>query len=237
MNVSGDSFSDGISILLPLYNEEENVRAVLSELVEVLNQMDRPFEILCVNDGSTDGTPSVLETCEKEFSGLRLFTHEENQGQSFAFVTGFREARTPWIVTMDADGQHDPADIPRLLEAMGDSDVCCGIRTRRKDTWSKRVGSRLANRARNLLLGSDIQDSGCSLKVFRTEIIRELPTWKGMHRFLPDLCRIHFQSQIVQIPVGHRPRLYGESKYNNWGRLCKTVPDVLAVRKMKRREN
>jgi len=225
---------EGISVVLPLYNEEENITSVFTELSDVLQGLGRLHEIICVNDGSTDGSKVELEKQARiSESDIKLIHFEQNRGQRAAFAAGFENARFPLVVTMDADGQNDPADIPRLLEGITDADVCCGVRFDRKDTWSKRIGSQCANRVRNLLLKSDIQDTGCSLKVFRTDMIRALPFWDGMHRFLPDLCRIHSHARICQIPVSHRPRLKGKSKYNNLGRLCKTLPDVLSVRRMK----
>ncbi|MEX2607913.1 MAG: glycosyltransferase family 2 protein [Kiritimatiellia bacterium] len=225
-----------LSVALPVFNEAENLPGVLPELADVLRALNRPFEILCVDDASTDNTPEVLSRLQREgLPELRILRLAENCGQSAAFGVAFRQARHPWIVTLDADGQNDPADIPRLLDAIGDADICCGYRTGRKDTWSKRLGGKIANGARNVLLHSDIRDTGCSLKLFRREMLTELPVWKGAHRFFPDLCVIHFQARVVQIPVNHRRRLYGESKYTNRGRFFKTLPDVMAVRWMQRR--
>jgi dolichol-phosphate mannosyltransferase len=157
-----------------------------------------------------------------------------NSGQSAAFGVGFQYAKHPIIVTMDADGQNDPADIPLLLDGLEDADVCCGYRHNRQDTASKRLASRIGNRIRNAFLGSDIIDTGCSLKAFRADFVRHLTMHDGMHRFLPNLCAMQ-GARINQIPVNHRPRTSGVSKYTNFGRLLKTVPDLLAVRWMKTR--
>jgi len=226
---------DGISLILPVYNEAENLAWVLDEASNVLQGTGRPFEILCVDDGSTDRSAAVLEELCTRIPELRVLTLARNCGQSAAFGAGISRAVFPVLVTMDADGQNDPADIPGLLEKLKNADICCGVRARRQDSWSKRFGSRIGNAVRNRLLHSEILDTGCSLKAFRREVLQDIHFWKGSHRFLPDLCRIHHPVRIVQIPVSHRPRRGGKSKYSNWGRLWKTLPDLLAVRWMQRR--
>jgi dolichol-phosphate mannosyltransferase len=227
--------AEGVSVVVPVYNEQESIRDVLMELADVMRTLRCPFEIICVDDGSSDGSPGILQALKAgPIPEMRVMRLVPNSGQSAAFGTGFREAAFPVTVTMDADGQNDPADIPTLLAAMGQADLCCGYRAKRRDSWSKRMGSRIGNGVRNWLLGARIIDTGCSLKAFRTEQVRRLPMLEGMHRFLPNLCVLQ-GATIRQIPVNHRPRLRGTSKYSNFGRLLKTVPDVLAVYWMKRR--
>jgi glycosyltransferase involved in cell wall biosynthesis len=228
--------NDGISLVLPVYNEAESLPGVLQEAAGVLRDLKRPFEILCVNDGSNDESQQVLE---KEASHgvpeVRIIRFDQNLGQSAAFAAGFQQAHFPWVVTMDADGQNDPHDIPKLFDAIGSADICCGYRAVRNDTWSKRIGSLIGNGIRNRFLHSQVRDTGCSLKLFRRSTLQGLPLWEGMHRFLPDLCQIVNQATLEQIPVSHRPRKQGVSKYSNWGRLLKTLPDLMGMRWLRNR--
>lgn len=224
----------GVSVVVPFFNERDCIAETVRELAAVMRRLVLPFEIIAVDDGSTDGSGEILSGLRKDLPELRLVRLEPNSGQSAAFGAGFRLAAYPVTVTMDADGQNDPADIPALLDGLQQADVCCGYRARRMDTWSKRLGSRIGNKVRNRLLGSSIIDTGCSLKAFRTEQVRHLPMMEGMHRFLPNLCAMQ-GARIMQLPVNHRPRTRGVSKYTNLGRLLKTVPDLLAVCWMKRR--
>lgn len=227
--------NEGVSVVVPCFNERECIASCLKELAGVMRAQPLPFEIICVDDGSKDGTDDILKALKaNELPELRLLRLEPNSGQSAAFGVGFRHAAYAVTVTMDADGQNDPADIPALLLGLAQADICCGYRAKRMDTWSKRIGSRIGNAVRNRLLGSQIIDTGCSLKAFRTEQVRGLTMFEGMHRFLPNLCAMQ-GARIEQRPVHHRPRTQGVSKYTNFGRLLKTVPDVLAVCWMKRR--
>lgn len=216
-----------VSVILPVYNEEACIEAVLRELVGVLrDRLDgRGFEVLAVDDGSRDGTPALLRSLRAELPGLRVLTLARNSGQSAAFGAGFRAARAPVLVTLDADGQNDPADIPALLAALDGADAVCGIRARRRDSWSKRLGSRLANAVRNAVLREEVADTGCALKVFRRELVADLPVWNGMHRFFPTWFAMK-GAVIHQRPVNHRPRRAGTSKYTNFGRLWRTLRDL-----------
>lgn len=223
-----------LSIILPVYNEAACIERTLRELIETLSGCDRPWEIVAVDDGSGDETPVILDRMAAEVSGLRIVRLRRNAGQSAAMSVGFRAAAGDVLVTMDADGQNDPADIPRLLEALSSCDCCCGYRRERRDSWSKRWGSRLANRIRNRVLREDIIDTGCTLKAFKAELVEGLWAWNGMHRFLPSLFAMR-GARIRQIPVHHRPRAAGVSKYTNLGRLKTTLADLLAVRWMRKR--
>jgi glycosyltransferase involved in cell wall biosynthesis len=224
----------GVSVVLPVYNEAECIESTVRELIPALDGLGRRYEVVAVDDGSTDATPSILLRLKAEFSALRVIALTPNSGQSAAFQAGFRHARGRHIVTMDADGQNDPAEIPRLLEGLAGSDCCCGYRAKRQDTFSKRVGSRIGNGIRNWALGEAIVDTGCSLKAFKREWVQDLALWHGLHRFLPSLCLMK-GAVVTQIPVRHRPRLSGTSKYTNFGRLRKTIWDLMAVRWMKAR--
>ncbi|MCC5845373.1 MAG: glycosyltransferase family 2 protein [Verrucomicrobia bacterium] len=224
-----------LSVLLPVFNESE---AIVPVLLEVGGVMDQTFpgdwEILAVDDGSTDDTPARILEAAKIFPAIRLISLENNVGQSGALWMGFRQARSEWIATLDADGQNDPADLPKLWAARADADAVFGFRAKRKDTWSKRYGSKFANAVRNLILKEDITDTGCAVKIFRKSLTDELMPWNGMHRFFGSLFRMQ-GAKILQMPVNHRPRAAGASKYTNWGRLKKTVRDLFAMRWLRSR--
>jgi glycosyltransferase involved in cell wall biosynthesis len=159
---------------------------------------------------------------------------KRNRGQTAAFDAGFKAARGRAIVTLDADLQNDPRDIPALLAELARHDAAVGYRSQREDDWLRRISSRLANAVRNRLSGDDIIDTGCSLKAFRTECLGDIKLFTGMHRFLPTLLRIEGRS-VVQVPVNHRPRHAGTSKYGVWNRAFRALADLLAVRWMKKR--
>ena len=225
----------GISVLLPVYNEEACIAAVIREAVCVLHGFGRRFEILVVDDGSIDATPARLKALADEIPELRVLRLDRNCGQSAALGAGFRAARGEIFVALDADGQNDPSDIPALVARLDACDLCCGYRARRQDMFSKRFGSRLANAVRNRVLHENIRDTGCTLKAFRAEWARALPMqFRGMHRFLPALMAMA-GARIEEIPVNHRPRAAGQSKYTNWGRLKETFWDLWAVRWMQKR--
>lgn len=225
----------GLSVLLPAYNEETCIEAVVRETVCVLHGMARPFEILVVDDASTDATLIRLKALRTEYPELRILCLWAHSGQSAALGAAFRAARGSIFITLDADGQNDPADIPALVARLDSCDVCCGYRAHRQDVWSKRAGSRLANAIRNRVLRETIRDTGCTLKAFRAEWARLLPMqFRGMHRFLPALMAMA-GARIEEIPVNHRPRAAGASKYTNWSRLKETFWDLWAVRWMQKR--
>ncbi len=224
-----------LSLLLPVFNEEDCIAAVVREAADVLRRLGRPFEIIAVDDGSTDGTAARLRALRADLPELRLLRLAANSGQSAALGAGFRAARGGIFVTLDADGQNDPADIPALVARLDSCDLCCGYRVSRQDTWSKRLGSRLANAVRNRALRERIRDTGCTLKAFRSEWADALPMqFRGMHRFLPALMAMA-GARIAELPVNHRPRAAGRSKYTNWGRLKETLWDLQAVRWMQKR--
>jgi len=223
------------SILLPAYNEEACIDTIVKETAGVLRQMNRPFEILVADDGSTDATPDHLRILQGEIPELRVLRLAVNSGQSAALGAAFQAARGELFITLDADGQNDPADIPALAARLDSCDVCCGYREKRQDSWSKRIGSRLANAIRNRALHERIRDTGCTLKAFHAEWARSLPMqFRGMHRFLPALMALS-GARIEELPVNHRPRAAGHSKYTNWGRLKETIADLRAVRWMQKR--
>ena len=228
--MNNDSFIPEVSIVLPIYNEEACIDGVLDELCAVLDaKLERPYEILAVDDGSSDQTPVKLRAQASRRSNFRILHLIPNAGQSAAFCAGFRAARGRIVVTLDADGQNDPADIPSVVAKISDTvDCCCGYRARRQDTASKRWGSKLANAVRNRALGETIIDTGCSVKAFKVEFVRTLQPWDGLHRFFASFVAMQ-GGRIVQIPVNHRTRSAGTSKYTNWRRLQKTVRDLRGV--------
>lgn len=224
-----------LSVVLPVYNEQDCLDAVLPELMAVC-AMFEDYEILAVNDGSTDRSGEILRGYARRNHHVRLFDLAANTGQSAALWTGFQKARFPFTATLDADGQNDPRDIAKCIRLMVDegADVCSGIRIDRHDPWPKRIGSRFANFVRRHILGDGVLDTGCPLKTYRTDYLRHLQYWNGMHRFLPVLCQT-FGAKVVQRPVSHRNRMGGTSKYTNFGRLKVTLRDLAGVAWLKSR--
>lgn len=223
-----------VSLVIPVYNERENLLPLMDEIAAAL--AGRRYEIVAVDDGSTDGSLETLTTLKRTHPELHVVSFAENAGQSAALAAGFRAAGAGVIVTLDADGQNDPADVPRLLEelARSGSAAVVGYRSARRDSAWKRVQSRIANGVRNWLNHETIRDTGCSLKAFRAEAVREIPLFSGMHRFLPTLVKLR-GGTVTEVPVRHRPRRSGRTKYGMWNRVFRTLSDALAVRWMQRR--
>lgn len=213
-----------VSVIVPVYNEEENIAPLVTEICS-LDSMIPDLEVIFVDDGSTDGTWQKLKQCANEYSCLRPVHYDRNRGQSSAMLVGLNEARGEIIVTMDGDAQNNPADIPMLIDKITECDVVCGYRAKRKDTWARRKGSRLANWVRNRVTRDQVRDTGCSLKAFKRECLRDLPPIDGVHRFMPAYFRMNGRS-IKEVAVDHRPRVIGTSKYTNMKRLPKTIYDL-----------
>ncbi len=223
-----------LSIVIPLFNEEENLEPLAAELATALEGLEYDYEVLFVDDGSRDGSPAVLARLAAADARMRILRQPRNQGQSAAFAAGFRHARGEIIATLDADLQNDPADLPRMLAELDGCDVVCGVRTSRHDSFVRRASSRIANGVRNRLTGESITDVGCSLRVMRTRHARRVPLFDGMHRFLPTLLRME-GARITEVAVRHRPRLRGVSKYGIHNRLWHALADLFAGRWMQRR--
>jgi len=223
------------SVVIPLKNEESNIPELIAELEPVMKALQKPWELLCIDDGSTDNTKKLLSDLAKEKPYLQIISFDQNYGQSSAFDAGFRAAEGEFVITLDGDRQNDPNDIPKLLKLMDRCDLVCGIRQKRKDTLNKRFVSKLANRARRLLVGDDVQDSGCSLKIYRRECLDKIKMYNGMHRFLPALFAIE-GFRVGEVPVNHRERTKGKSHYNFFNRSFNTIADLFAVRWMKKRQ-
>jgi dolichol-phosphate mannosyltransferase len=225
----------GLSLVIPVYNERDNLAVLHAEITNVLKTFGDAYEILFVDDGSTDGSDSVLRGLRAADPRVRVVTFARNAGQSAAMDAGFKSARGEVVVTLDADLQNDPSDIPRLLRALEGLDAVVGVRRDRRDNLVRRVSSKIANYVRNRLSDETITDTGCSLKAFRREAVRSLVLYDGMHRFLPTLLKME-GFRVEEVPVGHRPRRHGESKYGIGNRLLPSFMDLLAVRWMKRRK-
>ena len=223
-----------LSVVIPAYNEEPNVEPCYRELAEVLAALGRPCEVIFVDDGSTDGTFRVLAGLAAADPRVRVIRFRRNAGQTAGLDAGFRAARGAVVVTMDADLQNDPRDIPALLERLQSYDAVCGWRVSRQDPWSKRMGSRVANAVRRRFTGDGVHDTGCMLKAFRRSALDRLRLYRGMHRFLPALLRLE-GCRVTEVPVRHRRRRAGRSKYGNWSRLWVGLADLWAVRWMARR--
>ncbi len=224
-----------LSVVIPVYNERDNLAPLLEEVQSVMRRLGRPYEVLFVDDGSTDGSDRVLRGLRAARPEVRVVTFERNAGQTAAIDAGFRRARGEVVVTLDADLQNDPADIPRLLAALAGWDAVVGVRASRQDSLVRRVSSRVANYVRNRVSDETITDTGCSLKAFRRPALRRLVLYDGMHRFLPTLLKME-GFRVKELSVGHRPRRHGESKYGIGNRLLPSFMDLLAVRWMKRRK-
>jgi dolichol-phosphate mannosyltransferase len=223
-----------LSVVIPVYNEAENLPILAAEVQGALQAIGRPYEVLYVDDGSTDGSPGVLQRLAREDPGVRVIRQRRNCGQSAALAAGFRFARGGIVVTLDADLQNDPADIPRLLERLGSYDVVCGVRANRRDSWLRRASSRIANGVRNRLTHDAVTDVGCTLRACRAEYLRRVPMFTGMHRFLPTLLKME-GARVTEVPVHHRPRLHGRPKYNIRNRIWRALADLFAVRWMQKR--
>jgi glycosyltransferase involved in cell wall biosynthesis len=229
-----DSESIVLSVVVPVYNEEENLPVLIPQLKKVLEGLGCSFEMIFVDDGSSDGSQRILREMALQHPSLRVLRFRENRGLSAALVAGMREARGEKIVTLDSDLQNDPADIPRLLAYLDRYDMATGWRQAREDPWIKRISSKIGNSIRNWLTGENIQDSACTLRAFKKACVKEIPVFNGMHRFLSTLVKMAGY-RIIEVPVFHHPRRFGKSKYNIRNRMVRSFVDLLAVRWMKHR--
>ena len=226
-----------LSIVIPLCDEAENVEALCRELHGCLGGQIS-HEIVFVDDGSSDGTHEILARMRAEIPGIRVLRHACNAGQSAALLTGVRAARADWIATADGDGQNDPADVLKLWRlASSEADpagLYIGHRVARHDDWVRRVSSRIANGVRSRLLGDQVPDTGCGIKLFRRSVFLGLPYFDHMHRFLPALIQRE-GLKVVSVPVSHRHRRAGRSKYGIGNRLWAGIVDMGGVLWLKRR--
>lgn len=230
----GGSPQPEVSLVIPVYDEEESLPVLAAEIRAAMGGLGRAYEVIFVDDGSSDGSLEVLAGLARHDPAIRVVRQARNSGQSAALDAGFRHARGAAVVTLDADLQNDPADIPRLLAHLATHDVVCGVRSRRRDSWLRRISSRIANAVRNRVTHEAVTDVGCSLKAYRREYLARIPVWTGMHRFLPTLLRME-GARVAEVSVHHRPRLHGAPKYNIRNRVWRATADLLAVRWMQSR--
>ncbi len=230
-----------VSVVIPVCNEEDNVEPLAREIAAALDGR-YAYEMIFVDDGSTDGTAAAaLQAKRTRLPQLRLIRHAVRSGQSAAVATGVRAARAPWIATLDGDGQNDPADIPSLIDAMRGSAsprlrLAMGNRTTRRDTWLRRLSSRVANGVRGRILRDGTPDTGCGIKVFDRAVFLDMPRFDHMHRFMPAL----FQREgyeVVSVPVNHRERTRGRSKYGLHNRLWVGLVDLFGLMWLIRRRS
>jgi dolichol-phosphate mannosyltransferase len=217
-----------ITIIVPVFDEEDNVVPLADEVTRALAGESRRWELVFVDDASRDRTWTRIQEAHQRDARVRGVRHQRNAGQSAAFWTGLRATGGSLVATLDGDLQNDPADLPKLLAELADADFVCGVRVQRQDNWVRRVSSRLARRARRATLGVDFRDTGCFLRVFRRTALEGVLPFNGWHRFLPVL--VHGTgARVKELPVGHRPRATGTSKYGVWNRLGRGLYDLIGV--------
>jgi glycosyltransferase involved in cell wall biosynthesis len=228
-----DSAAPELSMVIPLHDEELNVAALHEELTRVLRQLDRPYEILLIDDGSRDGTLAAISQLQRRDAHVRVIQFTRNFGQTAAFAAGFAFARGRFVVTFDGDLQNDPADIPRLLALAVTHDIVCGWRKDRQDDFlTKHVPSVVANYLIGLVTGLRLHDNGCSLKVFRTDVVKPLALKPGMHRYLAAIAS-QLGGRVAEVVVHHRPRRFGRSKYG-LSRTFRVLSDLVRLRALMR---
>jgi dolichol-phosphate mannosyltransferase len=221
-----------LSVVIPVKDEADNIAPLVDEIRAALDGLVE-YEIIFVDDGSVDGTATAILRLRSSMERVRLLRHARNCGQSAAIRTGVRAARGAWVATLDGDGQNDPADLPALWHLARRAPVdppflITGYRQKRRDRWLKRLASRLANTIRRRLLGDGTPDTGCGLKLFSRSLFLDLPYFNHMHRFLPALV-LREGGAVLSLPVNHRPRLRGRSKYGVLDRLLVGIIDLLGV--------
>jgi dolichol-phosphate mannosyltransferase len=223
-----------LSLVIPAFNEQEVIPALLTRVQASLEMTGKPFEVLIVDDGSTDATPKMLADAMAQHSWLRVIRMTRNSGQSAAFDAGFKAARGEVIATIDADLQNDPEEIPRLVPMLDDYDMITGWRQKRRDSKFRLIQTRIANRIRNWLSEEIIQDSASSLKLYKRHCLEGIQLYTGMHRFMPTLVKMRGYT-VLETPVKHSPRFAGTAKYGFRNRAVRAFCDLIAVRWMKKR--
>ena len=223
-----------LSIVIPAYNEQDNIRVLLDRLADTFTPLDSCFEVIMVDDGSTDRTQTLLMKEKATRPWLRVVALDRNHGQTCAMSAGFKAARGDVIATLDADLQNDPAEIPRLMSMLDECDAVTGWRVKRNDPWLRKLSTRIANTVRNWLSGENIHDSACSLKIYKRACLEGLTLFEGMHRFMPTLVKMRGYT-VKEVPVSHHPRHGGQAKYGVRNRAFRAFIDLLAVRWMKKR--
>ncbi len=223
-----------ISIIVPVYNEADNVLPMWSEVTAAFANVGRSYELVFVDDASSDTTWQRIQEARAQDSRVRGLRHARNAGQSAAVWTGVQNTTTPIIATLDGDLQNDPADLPKLLAELNNVDFVCGVRLKRKDTFSKRISTRVARWARKSALGVDFRDTGCALRVFKRSVLDGVLPFNGWHRFLPILVAGN-GATTKEVPANHRPRVAGVSKYGVWNRVWRGLFDLVGVAWLQKR--
>ncbi len=223
-----------LSVVLPVHNEADSLRELLSRLLQVFKDSDQSYEVIFVDDGSTDGSWEVMKELNAQSHHVRVIRFKKNCGESAALEAGFKAARGDIVVAMDADLQSDPRDIPRLLQKLQEYDVVWGLRAERKDEWLRRLVSWGGNTVRRILMGDNARDAGSPLRAMRREVAQKVKIFKGLHRFYPTLCRMEGFT-VIEIPISHFPRKYGASKYTIINRFFEYLVDLLVVKWMHNR--
>ena len=224
-----------LSVVVPIHDEAESLPLLYRELTEVLKDAGGGVEFVLVDDGSTDGSLDILRSLAREDPRVRVLALDGNHGQSAALAAGFEAVRGELTVMLDADLQNDPADIPRMLARMDEADVVNGVRVDRHDSFVRRISSRIGTGFRNWMTDESVTDVGCSLRAMRSVHVKRVRLFRNMHRFLPTLLRLEGAKRVVEMPVSHRPRRHGVSKYGIGNRLWVGIVDLFGVRWMQAR--
>ncbi|MGL4392951.1 MAG: glycosyltransferase family 2 protein [Fusobacteriaceae bacterium] len=221
-----------ISVVVPVYNELENIANVVTQVSKSLEKRFEKFEILFINDGSTDGSFELLEKLKTENSVVKVFHFKKNYGKSAALAAGFTIALGDLIVMMDGDLQNDPEDIHLLIDQVPQYDMVNGMRATREDGLKRKIASKIGNGFRNFVTGDNIKDTASPLKLFKKDVAKSYQMFDGLHRFLPTLAKYRGY-KVIEVPVRHYDRMYGVSKYKVFGRGIQAFTDVFAVKWMK----
>jgi glycosyltransferase involved in cell wall biosynthesis len=224
-----------ISVIAPLWNERANVLPLVDQVIKALAKEPRPIELVLVDDASSDGTWEQILEAQRAEPRVRAIRHARNRGQSAALWTGFTASKGAILATLDGDLQNDPADFPRMIEALASADLVCGVRTKRQDNALRRFSSRVARGARKLVLGVDFRDTGCNLRVFKRSVLQTLFPFDGLHRFMPIIAA-GGSIVVIETPVNHRPRIAGVSKYGVWNRLGRGICDLAMIAWYRKRQ-
>lgn len=224
-----------LTVLIPVCNEKDNIAPLAEEMIPILDGLGKAYEVLFVDDGSSDGTYEALCEAQARWPRIRVIKLKQHYGKTTALVAGWTRAKGDIIVTMDGDLQNDPRDIPKLIEQIPPYDLVCGMRIKRHDRWFRRVQSRIANRVRDWVIKDGIRDGGCGFQAFRRAGLESQKFFKGLHRFLPAMFLLE-GFQVAQVPVNHRPRLHGKAKYNMLNRVVRAFDDMMAVRWLRSRQ-
>ena len=217
------------SFLIPVHNEQGNLDQLMAEIEAVRKKLNGRSEVVLVNDASSDNSGKVLARIGRQYRGVVVVTLAKNSGQSAATVAGLDNTSGEYVITLDADLQNNPADLAGMQKYCGQYDVVVGRRAQRRDSLVKRISSRIANGIRNRLNNETISDTGCSLRIVKASILKKVPRFNGMHRFIPTLCRIE-GATVREVDVSHRHRQHGTSHYGTWNRAFRALADAIAVR-------